>query len=155
MIIKEGAVMNIYNQKIKKRLNESIAECALLNISLLKDKFGSVNKTIISNVDMNAKFNDYKFMLPIKGDKRKLLELSLSNINQYINNEKKKAILLNSKNHQKRILGDHPKRFQAKNHTTSHGMLRQFTISKVQMLFLHAWSLRKENLQKKITDTSM
>ena len=75
MIIKEGAVMNIYNQKIKKRLNESIAECALLNISLLKDKFGSVNKTIISNVEMNAKFNDYKFMLPIKGDKRKLLEL--------------------------------------------------------------------------------
>ena len=114
MIIKEGAVMNIYNQKIKKRLNESIAECALLNISLLKDKFGSVNKTIISNVDMNAKFNDYKFMLPIKGDKRKLLELSLSNINQYINNEKKKAILLNSKNHQKRILETIQKDFRLK-----------------------------------------
>lgn len=104
MIIKEGAVMNIYSQKIKKRLNESIDECALLNISLLKDKFGSVNKTIISNIDMNAKFNDYKFILPVKGDKRKLLELSLSNIRQYINNEKKKAILLNSKNHQTRIL---------------------------------------------------
>ena len=114
MIIKEGAVMNIYNQKIKKRLNESIAECALLNISLLKDKFGSVNKTIISNVDMNAKFNDYKFMLPIKGEKRKLLELSLSNINQYINNEKKKAILLNSKNHQIRILETIQKDFRLK-----------------------------------------
>lgn len=114
MIIKEGAVMNIYNQKIKKRLNESIAECALLNIPLLKDKFGSVNKTIISNVEMNAKFNDYKFMLPIKGDKRKLLELSLSNINQYINNEKKKAILLNSKNHQKRILETIQKDFRLK-----------------------------------------
>ena len=114
MIIKEGAVMNIYNQKIKKRLNESIAECALLNISLLKDKFGSVNKTIISNVEMNAKFNDYKFMLPIKGDKRKLLELSLSNINQYINNEKKKAILLNSKNNQKRILETIQKDFRLK-----------------------------------------
>ena len=114
MIIKEGAVMNIYNQKIKKRLNESIVECALLNISLLKDKFGSVNKTIISNVEMNAKFNDYKFMLPIKGDKRKLLELSLSNINQYINNEKKKTILSNSKNHQKRILETIQKDFSLK-----------------------------------------
>ena len=114
MIIKEGAVMNIYNQKIKKRLNESIAECALLNISLLKDKFGSVNKTIISNIDMNAKFNDYKFMLPVKGDKRKLLELSLSNISQYINNEKKKAILLNSKNHQTRILETIQKDFRLK-----------------------------------------
>jgi len=114
MIIKEGAVMNIYNQKIKKRLNESIVECALLNISLLKDKFGSVNKTIISNVEMNAKFNDYKFMIPIKGDKRKLLELSLSNINQYINNEKKKAILSNSKNHQKRILETIQKDFRLK-----------------------------------------
>ena len=114
MIIKEGAVMNIYSQKIKKRLNESIDECALLNISLLKDKFGSINKTIISNIDMNAKFNDYKFMLPVKGDKRKLLELSLSNISQYINNEKKKAILLNSKNHQTRILETIQKDFRLK-----------------------------------------
>ena len=114
MIIKEGAVMNIYNQKIKKRLNESIAECALLNISLLKDKFGSVNKTIISNVEMDAKFNDYKFILPRKGEKKKLLELSLSNISQHINNEKKKAILLNSKNNQKRILETIQKDFRLK-----------------------------------------
>ncbi len=114
MIIKEGAVMNIYNQKIKKRLNESIAECALLNVSLLKDKFGSVNKTIISNVDMNATFNDFKFMLPRKGEKKKLLELSLSNISQHINNEKKKAILLNSKNHQTRILETIQKDFRLK-----------------------------------------
>ncbi len=114
MIIKEGAVMNIYNQKIKKRLNESIIECALLNISLLKDKFGSVNKTIISNVDMNAKFNDFKFILPRKGEKKKLLELSLSNISQHINNEKKKAILLNSKNHQTRILETIQKDFRLK-----------------------------------------
>lgn len=114
MIIKEGAVMNIYNQKIKKRLNETIAECALLNISLLKDKFGSVNKTIISNIDMNAKFKDYKFMLPVKGDKKKLLELSLSNISQYVNNEKKKAILLNSKNHETRILETIQKDFRLK-----------------------------------------
>ena len=114
MIIKEGAVMNIYNQKIKKRLNESIIECALLNISLLKDKFGSVNKTIISNVDMNTKFNDFKFILPRKGEKKKLLELSLNNISQHINNEKKKAILLNSKNHQTRILETIQKDFRLK-----------------------------------------
>ena len=114
IIIKEGAVMNIYNQKIKKRLNESITECALLNISLLKDKFGSVNKTIISNVDMNTKFNDFKFILPRKGEKKKLLELSLNNISQHINNEKKKAILLNSKNHQTRILETIQKDFRLK-----------------------------------------
>ena len=83
---------------------------------------------------MNAKFNDYKFMLPIKGDKRKLLELSLSNINQYVNNEKKKAILLNWRTI-KNNAQDHPKRFQTKK-TPLHMGYFDNSISKVQMLLL-------------------
>jgi len=114
MIVKGGAIMNVYNHKIKKRLNESASDFAVLNMSLLKDKFGSTNKTIISNINVNYSFDDFKFLVPKKGDKKTLLELSSSNINHYINNERKKAILLNTKNHQSRILESIKKDFKLK-----------------------------------------
>lgn len=104
MLIKGGAIMNVYNQKIAKKLNEDAQDFVVLNTSILKEKFGSNNKIVVSNINIKSSFRDFDFITPQKGDKKTLLDLSLNNIKHYINNEKKKSILFKSKNHQSRIL---------------------------------------------------
>ena len=104
MIIKGGAIMNVYNQKVAKKLNENAQDFAVLNTSILKERFGSKNKTVVSNINIKSSFQDFRFVSPQKGDKKTLLDLSLNNIKHYINNEKKKSILFKAKNHQSRIL---------------------------------------------------
>lgn len=104
MVIKEGAIMNAYNHKVNKKLNENPGDFIALNITVLKEKFNSRNKQIITNFPLDFPYRNYQFSTPQRGDKKKLLDLSLNNIKHYINNEKKKALLSQSKNHQTRIL---------------------------------------------------
>lgn len=114
MVVRGGAIMIAYNQKVNKKLNETASDFAALNVSILKDKFGSNNKIILSNINVNSAFEAYKFISPQKGDKKTLLELSLSNVKLFINNEKKKALLLKTKSHQNRILETIKKDFKLK-----------------------------------------
>ena len=119
MIIKGGAIMNVYNQKVAKKLNENAQDFAVLNTSILKERFGSNNKIVVSNIDITSSFKDFGFVTPQKGDKKTLLDLSLNNIKHYINNEKKKSILFKAKNHQSRILETIKKDFKL-NKTPNH-----------------------------------
>ena len=119
MIIKGGAIMNVYNQKVAKKLSEDAQDFAVLNTSILKEKFGSNNKIVVSNINIKSSFKDFSFVIPQKGDKKTLLDLSLNNIKHYINNEKKKSILFKAKNHQSRILETIKKDFKL-NKTPNH-----------------------------------
>ena len=115
MVIKEGAIMNAYNHKVNKKLNEKPGDFIALNITVLKEKFNSRNKQIITNFPLDFPYGNYQFSTPKRGDKKKLLDLSLNNIKHHINNEKKKALLSQSKNHQTRILETIRKDFNLQN----------------------------------------
>ena len=104
MVIKEGAIVNAYNQKVGKKLNESMKDFILLNLSVLQEKFGSTNKSIITNIQIQVISKEFTFITPQKGDKKTLLELSANNVRHYVRNEKKKQVLVSEKKNNNRIL---------------------------------------------------
>ena len=104
MVIKEGAIVNAYNQKVSKKLNESMEDFILLNLSVLQEKFGSTNTSIITNVKIQFISKEFTFVTPQKGDKKNLLDLSENNVRHFVRNEKKKQVLASEKKNNTRIL---------------------------------------------------
>ena len=104
MVIKEGAIINAYNQKVSKKLSESMEDFILLNLSVLQEKFGSTNTSIVTNVKIQFISKEFTFVTPQKGDKKKLLALSENNVRHYVRNEKKKQVLISEKKNNTRIL---------------------------------------------------
>ncbi len=80
--IYNGAINQTMNLEVKKRLEETDAEILELWIIELRKKFQSTSKDIYSNISIPA-YPGIKVLVPQKGDKRKLVELSLKNALYY------------------------------------------------------------------------
>jgi excinuclease ABC subunit C len=80
--IYNGAINQTMNLEVKKRLEETDAEILELWIIELRKKFQSTSKDIYSNIPVSA-YPGVKVLIPQKGDKRKLVELSLKNALYY------------------------------------------------------------------------
>jgi len=80
--IYNGAINQTMNLEVKKRLEETDAEILELWIIELRKKFQSTSKDIYSNISVPA-YPGVKVLVPQKGDKRKLVELSLKNALYY------------------------------------------------------------------------
>ena len=67
----------------KIRLDETDEELMSIAIDELRERFDLSLKEVVVSVLPDAEFADVRFVIPQRGDKRKLLELSLSNAKQY------------------------------------------------------------------------
>lgn len=77
--IKNGTINLSQTSEIKKRLNESDEEILSLMIIDLKDKFQSTAKEVLTNRELALNTENFKLLLPQRGDKKKLIDLSLKN----------------------------------------------------------------------------
>ncbi len=80
--IYNGAINQTMNIEVKKRLEETDAEILELWIIELRKKFQSTSFEIYSNISVPA-YPGINVLVPKKGDKRKLVELSLKNALYY------------------------------------------------------------------------
>jgi len=80
--IYNGAINQTMNIEVKKRLEETDAEILELWIIELRKKFQSTSHEIYSNISVPA-YPGINVLVPKKGDKRKLVELSLKNALYY------------------------------------------------------------------------
>jgi excinuclease ABC subunit C len=80
--IYNGAINQTMNLEVKKRLEETDSEILELWIIELRKKFQSTSREIYSNIPVPA-YPGVKVLVPQKGDKRKLVELSLKNALYY------------------------------------------------------------------------
>jgi excinuclease ABC subunit C len=84
MSVFKGAIIHVYTIELKKKLDESKEELLGLAMVDLREKFNSTAKEIIVpflpdiTISENVKFTE-----PQKGDKKKLLDLSIQNVKQY------------------------------------------------------------------------
>lgn len=99
-----GTIVQGYTIEYKKRLNEPKEEILGLGIVELRTRFESQTKEIIVPFIPNISLTDVEFIIPPKGDKRKLLDLSLQNVRQYKLDQLKKAEKLNPEQRVTRIL---------------------------------------------------
>ena len=79
----EGAVVQAHTVELKKRMNESIEELLAIAIVDIRQKVNSDAKEILVPVSINLPIEHVKFIVPKKGDRKHLLDLSLRNAKQY------------------------------------------------------------------------
>ncbi len=100
----KGAIIQTFTLEIKKNLNESPEELLLAGIVDIRQKIFSNAKEILVPLKLENVFDGVKFKVPLKGDKRKLLDLSQRNAKYFRLEKDKQAIQLNPKIREERIL---------------------------------------------------
>jgi len=81
--ITKGAVVQSHTVEIQKRLNEPSSEILRFAVIDLKKRVRSDAKELILPIDLSEEFSWYKILVPQRGDKKKLLELSERNARIY------------------------------------------------------------------------
>src|SRR5690606_1642571 len=77
--VKEGAVIYSKSIRVKKKLDESDSEVLAIVIPRMRDEARSDNPLILTNVPVSVPVEGVRTAVPKKGDKKKLVDLSLKN----------------------------------------------------------------------------
>lgn len=78
-----GAVINAHTVEVKKKLQESREEIILSVITELRQRTGSRTREILVPFHPGMEMDNARFHVPHRGDKKKLLDLSLRNAQYY------------------------------------------------------------------------
>ena len=100
----KGAIIQSYNLEIKKKLDELDEDLLSLSLINIRAKFHSTAKEILLNKAIVSPLEEVKVLVPQRGDKKALIDLSLRN-SKYMRQEKLKTLnILDPERHSKRIL---------------------------------------------------
>lgn len=99
-----GAIVQAHTVELKKKLEESTIDLLSLAIIDIRQKINSDAREIIVPMRLNLPLGDLKFVVPVKGDKKHLLDLSERNAKYYQIERTKKIAQSNKENRTTRIL---------------------------------------------------
>ena len=99
-----GAIIQGHTVELKKKLDESPEELLTLAIAELRERFSSDAKEVIVPFKIETEFPGVEFIVPQRGDKKHLLELSERNVDYYRRDKIKQESLIDPERHTKRIL---------------------------------------------------
>ena len=99
-----GSIIQGHTIELKKKLDESDEELLTLSIAELRERFHSDAKEIIVPIKIETEFPNVEFIIPQRGDKKHLLELSQRNVEYYRREKIKQESLVDPERHTKRIL---------------------------------------------------
>ena len=102
--ITNGAINQAFTFEYKKRLNETKEELLALGIIEMRERYKSLSREIIVPFELDIELKDVVFTVPQRGDKKKLLDLSLLNVKQYKADRLKQAEKLNPEQRTVRLL---------------------------------------------------
>jgi len=102
--VHNGAIIQAYTFEYRKRMEEIKEELLGLAILEMRDRFGSKAKEIVVPFYPDLTLDNVEFVIPQRGDKKKLLQLSTQNVKQYKFDKLKKAESLNPEQRSVRIL---------------------------------------------------
>ena len=104
--ITNGCVNQAFTFEYKKRLNETREELLQLGIVEMRERYKSKSREIIVPFELDMELNGVTFIVPQRGEKKHLLELSVLNVKQYKVDRLKQADKLNPEQKKTRILKD-------------------------------------------------
>lgn len=102
--ITNGVINQAFTFEYKKKLNETKEELLTLGIIEMRERYKSASREIIVPFDIEMELNNVTFTIPQRGDKKKLLELSLLNVKQYKADRMKQAEKLNPEQRSMRLM---------------------------------------------------
>lgn len=110
--ITNGCINQAFTFEYKKRLNETKEELLQLGIIEMRERYKSCSREIIAPFELDMELNNVTFIIPQRGDKKHLLELSLLNVKQYKVDRLKQAEKLNPEQRSVRLLKEIQKQLQ-------------------------------------------
>ena len=102
--ITNGCVNQAFTFEYKKRLNETKEELLQLGIVEMRERYKSKSREIIVPFELEMELSGVVFIVPQRGEKKHLLELSILNVKQYKVDRLKQADKLNPEQKKTRIL---------------------------------------------------
>lgn len=104
--INGGCVVQGFTIEYKKTLDEPKEEIFALAIVELRDRFKSISNQIIVPFIPDVELENAEFIVPLRGDKKKLLDLSIQNVKQFRVDKYKQSEKLNPEQRTTKILKD-------------------------------------------------
>jgi excinuclease ABC subunit C len=92
MIMIQGSIRQTHSFRIDKKLDETDEEILTQSLMQLRDRFQSSSKEIIVPISITLDASTI-ITIPKSGDKKRLLELSLQNVDYYMREQKRKLAL--------------------------------------------------------------
>ena len=102
--ITNGAINQAFTFEYKKKLDETKEKLLELGIVEMRDRYKSHSQEIIVPFEMKMELKNVTFTVPQRGDKKKLLELSILNVKQYKADRLKQTEKLNPEQRSVRLL---------------------------------------------------
>jgi excinuclease ABC subunit C len=102
--ITNGAINQAFTFEYKKKLDETKEELLSLGIIEMRERYNSLSREIIVPFPLGMEFSKVTLTIPQRGDKKKLLELSLLNVKQYKVDRMKQAEKLNPEQRNIRLM---------------------------------------------------
>lgn len=99
-----GAIIQAHTIEMKKRIEESLQDLLLIAITDIRQKIFSTAKEILVPFEIELPIEGVKWIVPQRGDKKKLLDLSLRNVKYYRLEKLKKSNQSQKQSHADRIM---------------------------------------------------
>jgi len=100
----EGRIVQAHTLELKRKLDERLDDLLIIAVVELRNRFSSKSKEIIVPFKINSPWVNVKIIVPQRGDKRALLELSERNVKYYKLEKQKNAERKKEKHSSKRVL---------------------------------------------------
>ena len=98
----EGRIVQAHTVELKKKLDEKTKDLLIMAIIEIRERLASTSKEIITSI--NIKLDNIKITVPLRGEKKSLLDLSERNLKYYRLEKQKKSEKKKEKHSGKRIL---------------------------------------------------
>ena len=102
--ITNGCVNQAFTFEYKKRMEETQEELLQLGIVEMRERYKSHSREIIVPFELDLELANVTFTIPQRGEKKKLLDLSLLNVKQYRADRMKQAEKLNPEQKSVRLM---------------------------------------------------
>ncbi len=110
--VSKGAIIQGYTIEYRKQLDETKEDILATAIVELRNKLESDSKEIVLPFPIDFELSNVNFIIPQRGDRRKLLDLSTQNVKQYKLEKLKRAEKLNPDQRAIRILSEIQEKLQ-------------------------------------------
>ena len=89
LLIVSGAIIRGSSFEVKRKLESSNTELLQDSIPLIREKFKSTSKEIYTSIPVKVALENVKFSIPLKGDKKRLVDMSEQNARLFMKDRQK------------------------------------------------------------------
>lgn len=112
LVIRDGAIVHGITTEVNKRLEESDSSILQFVLPVLRERFNSASREVLIEKEVDFELNDISFHVPLRGDKKALIDLSLRNVKFYRLEKLKQEKIKHPERHTGRILEQIKKDFR-------------------------------------------